>query len=86
MAREQCVLSDCTRIASFYIGWEEYGIKRYGEVCATHDRTIGRENLAEWKPWMSSQKVVDWDNRFCRQPDWVGLEQYIYAIDPAWDR
>lgn len=86
MAPERCVLEECTRLGSYYIGWEEHGIKRYGKVCATHDRQIGRENLAGWKPWMKKQKILDWDKRFCRHPDWTGLEQYLYSIDPEWNK
>jgi hypothetical protein len=86
MTRERCALDECKRFGVYYMGWEESVMKQHGVVCATHDRQIGRENIADWKPWMRRQKIVDWDNKFCRQPDWMGLEQYIYSVDPEWDK
>jgi hypothetical protein len=55
-------------------------------VCATHDRSLGRQNLYEWKPWMERQTIVDWDNKFCSGSARVDLEQYVYSVSPGEDR
>ena len=84
MVHKRCVLGKCNRLGLYHMGWEEDGIKRSGTVCPTHDRYIGRRNLAKWKPWMKQQEIVDWDNQFCRSPTWKDLGSYVFSIDPGW--
>ncbi len=43
MAR--CSYPGCSRQASYYMSWLEDDVKRFGYVCATHDRVLGRQNL-----------------------------------------
>jgi hypothetical protein len=87
MATRQCVVDGCGRRSSYHMSWRDaHDTNHAGRVCATHDRSLGRQNLYEWKPWMERQTIVDWDNKFCSGLDRVDLEQYVFSIDPGEDR
>ena len=40
-----CEFQHCGRRAKYFMGWLENGDKKFGMVCATHDKILGRKNL-----------------------------------------
>ena len=40
-----CDYPQCSHEAQFLMGWDNKNDKHFGQVCATHDRELGRRNL-----------------------------------------
>lgn len=41
----ECEYRGCKHGANYFMGWDENGVKKFGYVCATHDKVLGRKNL-----------------------------------------
>ena len=65
MTKSRCQYHGCKRSASYYMSWKEPDGKRFGYVCASHDRMLGRKNLVN--AGMTVDEAIDFDIDFCKE-------------------
>jgi len=56
----KCEYPGCNRKAKYFTGWLENGEKKFGYVCATHDKELGRKNLMALAG-MTLKEAVEFD-------------------------
>jgi hypothetical protein len=60
--RSVCDYAGCHRARLYYTGWSlPNNTVRWGNVCGTHDRLIGRRNLSRMHPSLKRQDIVRLD-------------------------
>jgi len=55
-----CQFKHCNRKAAYFIGWSTSDGKKWGMVCATHDKELGRKNLLNY---MSLEEAIESDRK-----------------------
>jgi len=66
-----CEFPECTHTgAKYFMGWSNGSGKRFGFVCATHDKLLGRQNLQKY---MSIELAIRFEKYLAETVD---LEAY----------
>ena len=79
-----CEIPSCNRTAKYLNSWDNENDKHFGLVCATHDKTLGRENLMKLAGMSLREAImferymrevpekVFYPNRYPDWPQWLG--------------
>ena len=63
----RCSYPGCSREANYYMSWTIADSKCFGNVCATHDRILGRQNLIA--AGMTAAEAVEFDVKLSKEKE-----------------